>query len=787
MKSNTILFLGLIFFAICFVSSCSSSEDSRIRNEGPEQVDFKVLPFPLKDVKLLDGPFKQATELNVNSLLNYEPDRLLAKFRTEAGLEAKADHYEGWESNTIAGHSLGHYLSACALMYNSTGDERFLERVKYIVDELEICQNADPDGYLGAFPDGKRILEEEVAKGDIRSKGFDLNGIWVPFYTQHKVMDGLNNAYKLCGINKALPINTKFADWLETIVDDLTDAQIQNMLDCEHGGINESLAELYGFTGNEKYLNLSKVFHHKSILDSLAHEKDILPGKHANTQIPKIVGTARRYELTGDLEDRKISEFFWDRVVHHHSYVTGGHCNHEYFGPADTLRNRLSQNTTETCNVYNMLKLSRHLFEWEGNAEVADFYERALFNHILSSQHPKDGRVIYNLSLEMGGHKAYQDPYGFTCCVGSGMETHSKYGRNIFFHNNEALYISQFIAAELKWNEKGMLVKQTTGFPNEQATALEFECAEPTQLIVKLRYPKWAEDGVEVFVNGKKQKINQEPGSFISINRKWKTGDKVEYKMPFSLRLETMPDDSNRVAVMYGPLVLAGELGPEDDPNAFDPMYVPVIMTEDRNPENWLSAVEGKKNTFETKQVGVPRQFKLKPFYNTHEERYSVYFDLFSQERWEQHQADYKSKEEEKKKMEEMTIDFFQPGEMQPERNHNFKSEKGNVVELKNRKGRSVERGGSMSFDMKLMKGNLVALVVEYWGGYTGSKTFDILVDGDLLATENISNKKPGEFIDILYELPNEIAMIKGKVTITFKPHDGHRAGPVFGVRTIKL
>ncbi len=787
MKKNTILFLGLILFAICFVSSCSSSQDSRIRNEGPEQVDFKVLPFPLKDVKLLDGPFKQATELNVNALLNYEPDRLLAKFRTEAGLEAKADHYEGWESNTIAGHSLGHYLSACALMYNSTGDERFLERVKYIVDELEICQNADPDGYLGAFPDGKRILEEEVAKGDIRSKGFDLNGIWVPFYTQHKVMDGLNNAYKLCGINKALPINTKFADWLETIVDDLTDAQIQNMLDCEHGGINESLAELYGFTGNEKYLHLSKVFHHKSILDSLAHEKDILPGKHANTQIPKIVGTARRYELTGDLDDRKISEFFWDRVVHHHSYVTGGHCNHEYFGPADTLRNRLSSNTTETCNVYNMLKLSRHLFEWEGNAEVADFYERALFNHILSSQHPKDGRVIYNLSLEMGGHKAYQDPYGFTCCVGSGMETHSKYGRNIFFHNNEALYISQFIAAELKWNEKGMVVKQTTGFPNEQTTALEFECAEPTQLIVKLRYPKWAEDGVEVFVNGKKQKINQEPESFISINRKWKTGDKVEYKMPFSLRLETMPDDSNRVAVMYGPLVLAGELGPEDDPKAFDPMYVPVIMTEDRNPENWLSAVEGKKNTFETKQVGVPRQFKLKPFYNTHEERYSVYFDLFSQERWEEYQADYKTREEEKKKMEEMTIDFFQPGEMQPERNHNFKSEKGNVVELKNRKGRSVERGGNMSFDMKLAKGNRVALVVEYWGGYTGSKTFDILVDGDLLATENISNKKPGEFIDIIYELPDEIAMIKGKVTITFKPHDGHRAGPVFGVRTIKL
>src|SRR5690606_28322127 len=347
------------FFLLGFVLVQCEKTDNRIETGGPEVTSFKVLPFELSDVKLLDGPFLQATELNVQSLLNYQPDRFLAKFRSEAGLEPKAEHYHGWEDNTIAGHSLGHYLSACALMYQTTGDDRFLELVNYIVDELYECQQADGNGYIGAFHEGKQILEEEVAKGDIRAQGFDLNGIWVPYYTQHKVMAGLFDAFDLCGNEKALQINIRFADWLNTIIDDLSEEEIQKMLHCEHGGINESLAELYAKTGNEKYLGMSLVFHHKAILEPLSEETDILPGKHGNTQIPKLVGLARRYELTGDEKDRRTAEFFWKTVVNHHSYVTGGHGNHEYFGPPDTLRNRLSNETTETCNVYNMLKLSR--------------------------------------------------------------------------------------------------------------------------------------------------------------------------------------------------------------------------------------------------------------------------------------------------------------------------------------------------------------------------------------------------------------------------------------------
>ena len=454
---------------LCLMMFACSSETSNDKEESRRQVS----PFELTDVTLLDGPFKSATELNKKSLLRYEPDRLLSKFRSEAGLKPKAESYQGWEAETIAGHSLGHYLSACALMYQSTNDDRFMARVKYIVDELEQCQLADGDGYIGAIPNGKKIFEEEVAKGEIRSQKFDLNGLWAPFYTQHKVMAGLRDAWHLCGVTKALEIEKRFADWLGGIVENLTDQQIQKMLDCEHGGINEVLADLYADTQNEKYLKLSRVFHHKAILDSLAAGIDILPNKHGNTQIPKLIGLARIYEITGDLQDKKAAEFFWQRVVDHHSYVTGGHGNHEYFGQPDQLRNRLSDETTETCNVYNMLKLSRHLFQWNPRTKVADYYERALFNHILSSQHPKDGRVIYNLSLEMGGFKSYQDPQWFTCCIGTGMESHSKYGGNIFFKNEDELYISQFIAAVANWKEKGIKIKQETQFPEEQGTTIE--------------------------------------------------------------------------------------------------------------------------------------------------------------------------------------------------------------------------------------------------------------------------------------------------------------------------
>jgi DUF1680 family protein len=619
---------------------------SWIRTTGLEVISFRALPFSIADVKLLDGPFLHATELDAKTLLNYEPDRLLSKYYSEAGLKPKADHYMGWENETIAGHSLGHYLSACSMMYQTTGDKRFLERVNYIVGELKFLQDADGDGYIGAFPNGKKILENEVAKGDIRSQGFDLNGIWVPFYTEHKMMAGLRDAYHLCGNSFALEVEKRFADWLDGIVSPLNDEQVQKMLRCEHGGISETLADLYADTKDQKYLRISKIFYQKAILDSLKEGKDILPGKHCNTNIPKLIALSRIYELTGDTSDRKAAEFFWNTVVNHHSYVTGGNGNEEYFGPEDKLRNRLGKGTTETCNVYNMLKLSEHLFEWEASVRVADFYERALYNHILSSQNPVTGNVTYNLSLEMGGFKDFQDPFSLTCCVGTGMENHSKYGKNIFYHNDNELFVFQFIASELTWKEKGIILTQKTLFPEEQGSQFEFKCEKPVKLTLQVRYPSWARNGIEINVNGRRKSVSSQPGSFIPIERIWKTGDIVEINIPFSLRLEPMPDDSNRVAVMYGPLVLAGDLGPVTDSLSNDAMYVPVMITDKRDPSTWMKPVEGKPNTFITVNTGRPRDVELRPFYAIYNRRYSIYWDIFNEKEWEARKAEYSTEQE---------------------------------------------------------------------------------------------------------------------------------------------
>jgi uncharacterized protein len=630
-----------IIIIILIVFSCTSGEKSKISTSGPEVVTFRALPFSLKDVRLLDGPFLHAANLDAKIMLTYEPDRLLSKFYSEAGLTPKAKHYDGWENETIAGHSLGHYLSACSMMYQTTGDTAFLNRVNYIVDELKKLQDADGEGYIGAFPNGKKILEDEVSKGDIRSKGFDLNGIWVPYYTQHKMMAGLRDAYHLCGNKTALEVEKRFADWLEGIVTPLNDEQVQKMLRCEHGGISETLADLYADTKDERYLKMARIFYQKAFLDPMKEGIDILPGKHCNTNIPKLISLSRLYELTGDTSDRSAAEFFWNTVVKHHSYVTGGNGNKEYFGPADSLRNRLGDETTESCNVYNMLKLTEHLFEWNASAKTADFYERALFNHILSTQNPEDGHVTYNLSLGMGGFKDFQDPEWFTCCIGTGMENHSKYGKNIYYHNNHELFLFQFLSSELTWKEKGLKLVQTTRYPEEQGTSLVFTCEKPVKLTLQIRYPYWAKQGIEITINGTREKVVQQSGSFVPITRKWETGDKVEVKIPFTLRLEPMPDDSNRVAVMYGPLVMAGDLGPVKDSASTNVNYVPVLLIENRDPSAWMKPVDGKTNTFTTVNTGRPRDVEMRPFYTIWDRRYSVYWDIITENEWNIRRADH--------------------------------------------------------------------------------------------------------------------------------------------------
>ena len=557
------------------------------------------------------------------------------------------------------------------------------------------------------------------------------------------------------------------------------------MLDTEHGGMNEVLAELYARTGNKKYLQLSRRFHHKVVLEPLTRQEDRLQGLHANTQIPKLIGLARRYELTSDEADKTAAEFFWQRVVHHHSYVNGGHSDGERFGPPDKLNNRLSQNTAETCNTYNMLKLTRHLFEWHASASYADYYERALYNHILASQNPDDGMVCYYVPLRAGSRKVYSKPFdSFWCCVGTGMENHAKYGEAIYFHGNNALWVNLFIPSELNWREKGLALKQETLYPESETVNFKVKAKRPVSFALRLRYPEWAQKGVAVIVNGQPQTVNSKPGSFIEIQRTWKDGDRVVLTMPMSLRLEAMPDNPRRVAVLYGPTVLAGELG---DANQMSSVTLtPALLVTESEPAEWLKPVANQPATFRTANAGRPNEFTLYPFYRMHHKRYAVYWDLLNEQQWAEREANYKKDLERVRRLEEISVDFVQPGEPQLERAHNMQDEFTDEGENSGRLWRHARPNGWLSYDLKVLPDQPVELVSSYWGSETGRRTFDILVDGVKLATQSLQNDKPGEFFDVTYAIPEELTRGKSKITIRFQPHAGNTAGGFYGLRIIR-
>ena len=742
-------------------------------------------PFGLQDVRLLDGPFKDGQDIAVKYLLSLEPDRFLANFRKEAGLEPKTAHYGGWESQGVSGHAGGHFLSACAMAYASTGDARFLERVNYFVDQLAECQQANGNGYLAAIPNGKKIYDE-VAAGNIRSAGFDLNGSWVPNYTLHKLLAGLRDAYRLANNATAFAVEKRLADWLDGVFRPLTDAQMQQVLDCEHGGMNEVLADLYADTGDARYLKLSRRFHHAAILDPLARGQDILPGKHANTQIPKLIGLAARYEIAGDASDRAAADFFWDRVVHHHSYVTGGHCDHEHFGEPDKLNDRLSPGTTETCNVYNMLKLTHHVFGWNPAADVADFYERALLNQIRSSQHP-DGRVIYNLSLQPGHFKEYQSPYdAFTCCVGTGMENHVNYGAGIYYHDDAGLWVNLYIASELRWKSRGLTLRQETKWPDADSSTITLTCDQPQECELRLRRPHWAANGFFVTVNGQPFQVDARPSSYVPLKRRWQSGDRIEVRMPMSLRTEAMPDNPQRIAVFYGPVLLAADLGAVADPEAAKPFYVPVLVTDGKPVSDWVKPVSLAEQKFRTDGIGRPRDVTLVPFHHLHDRRYTVYFDTISRDAWTAQEATLRATQEREHQLAARTLDLLLIGEMQPERDHNLTGEKTGTGDAMGRKWRHAFDGGWFAFEMKVDPAKSNELWCTYWGDETGARKFDILVDGTRIATQQLLNNQPGRFFDAAYPIPPELTKAKTKVVVKFQADPGNMAGGLFGCRMLR-
>lgn len=741
-------------------------------------------PFQMNEVVVTNGPFKHAEEKEAAYLLELEPDRFLSGFRSEAGLEPKAPKYEGWESLGVAGQTLGHYLSACAMYYATSGDEKFLQKLKYTINQLDSCQQANGNGYLAATPGGKKIFNE-VSAGNIYSQGFDLNGGWVPLYVMHKVLAGLIDTYQYARNKQALSIATKLGEWMYGNFQHLTEDQMQKVLACEFGGMNEALANLYAITKNEKFLTLARRFdNHKAVMDSLSLCVDALEGKHANTQVPKMIGAARLYELTGSKRDSTIASFFWHTVVANHSYVNGGNSDGEHFGAPRQLNERLSTSNTETCNTYNMLKLTRHLFSWQSLPEYSAYYERAVFNHILASQNPEDGMCTYYTPLISGGKKGYLSPLqSFCCCSGSGMENHVKYGDFIYSEGEDSsLFVNLFIPSQLNWTNRGMVITQDTDIPSTDKSILHIKTEHSQKAVIRLRYPEWAES-MNIKVNGRALSFNSSGNNYVSLEREWKNDDQIEISFKMKLYTVTMPDNEKRVGIFYGPSLLAGELGKEEPDMEKD---IPVLISNNRPVEEWLEKVSDSPLRFKTKGVGEPKDVSLIPFYAMHHQHYIVYWDLFTTAEWKDTQEAYKNELKRLQELDKITVDHIALGEMQPERDHNLHGKDIGTGMSHRKKWRAAWIGGWFEFEMKLLPDVPQDLRVTYWGGETAHLEFDIYVDGKVLARQHLYQNSPNRFFEAVYRLPEHFWKGKDKVSIRFKGVPGNWTGAVYNARITK-
>ena len=597
------------------------------------KIQVKAYSFDLSDVKLLDSRFKDNMKRDGKWLLSIDNNRLLHSWKVNAGMRTKAKPLGGWEGLDVElrGHTLGHVLSGLALMYASTGDTVYKIKADSLVSALaEIQTVLNQRGYLSAF---SQNLINRVIQG---------KPVWAPWYTIHKIMAGLIDMYQYTGNKQALVIVVKMGDWAYNKLKTLSPDQLAVMLKTEFGGMIEAAYNLYGITGSEKYKKLAEFFYDHKVFDPLVRREDDLPGLHANTQIPKIIGEARGYELTGDQKAKTISDFFWQTVITHHTYVTGGNSDYEHFFEPDQISKHISRATTESCNTYNMLKLTRHLFAWTADEKYAEYYESALYNHILGSQEPHTGMVTYFLSYTPGTFKTYSTKdSSFWCCVGTGFENHAKYGEAIYYHDDKGIFVNLFIPSELTWKEKGIKLLQQTRFPDEAATHLKIQEIKDGNVPLYIRYPSWATSGATITINGENFKINQKPGSYIVLNKTWKVNDQIDITYPMSLHLVATNDDPNLAAVLYGPIVLAGDMGTEGMkapmPFAKDQLdYKDVPVPKDiitslnvsgKKLDDWLVPVESKPLDFKT--VGVAsKQITMIPYYRIDEQRYVIYWNM---------------------------------------------------------------------------------------------------------------------------------------------------------------
>ncbi|HRZ47626.1 MAG TPA: glycoside hydrolase family 127 protein [Candidatus Paceibacterota bacterium] len=770
--------------------------------DGSPPLPSKLVP--LSSVRLLEGPFADAVKVNRAYLLALDPDRLLAPFLREAGLEPKARSYGNWESSGLDGHTAGHYLSALGTMIAAgadTPEDELRRRLDYMVAELERCQKASGDGCIGGVP-GSRELWKAVAAGRVEA----VNRKWVPWYNLHKTFAGLRNAWLLTGNVKARETLIRLGDWCGKLVAGLSDEQMQRMLGQEHGGMNEALADIYAISGDSKYLSLARRFNHQAVLDPLMRHQDQLTGKHANTQIPKVIGLERIATLTGDQEADSGARFFWETVTGKRSVAFGGNSVSEHFNdPKDFRRMIEHRQGPETCNTYNMLRLTEQLFASEPKAAYADYYERALYNHLLASIHPTVPGYVYFTPIRPAHYRVYSQPEkGFWCCVGTGMENPGKYGEFIYAQAINGLYVNLFIPSEISVTNLGLTLRQETKFPDEPRTRLALRLAKAATFTLHLRHPGWvATNDFAVRVNGEPVKTFSAPSSYVALTRGWRDGDRVEVELPMRTTVERLPDGSDWVALLRGPIVLASPAGTNNLTGlrandsrmghvASGPMIpldqVPVLLARaDELPGHVKPDAAAGPMRFRLTEVAVPESadgLPLMPFFRLHDMRYQIYWQLTTKDAIASRRERLAADERARQSRETATLDAVAVGEQQPEVEHNFTGE---GVETGEFQGRRWRHGRSFQYAFDLRDEKAADLAVTY-SGWDRGRQFDVLANGTLLATERPDGSRAGEFFEKRYSLPAAAldAAKNGRVMIRFVGRDGSLAGGVFDVRLMR-
>jgi len=737
----------------------------------------RVEPVPSRHVTLAPSPFADAMSANRRYLLSLDPERLLHNFYLAAQLPAPAPIYGGWESESIAGHTMGHWLSAVSLTIAHSGDPELTAALDRTLASMQRIQATGGDGYLGGMTvmregrwvSGKTVFEE-VRRGDIRVT-WELNGAWVPIYALHKILAGLIDAHQLAGRKAALAVAVGVGGYFATIVEGLTDAQLQQILSVEHGGILESYAELYAITGTPRWLAVARRLRHHAVVDPLVRAEDRLAGLHANTQIPKIVGLARLHEVGGEAKDAQAARFFHATVSRHHSYVVGGNSEREHFGQADHQGEQLTTATCEACNSYNMLKLTRHLYGWSPGGDWFDGYERTLLNHMLAHQRPDTGQFVYFMPMEAGAKRDYSTPEdSFWCCVGSGMESHAKHADSIYWRDGSTLFVNLFIPSTLDL-PGGPKLAMETAYPQDGAITLTMKRAPRQSMSLAIRKPGWAKEAT-IMLNGVPVLGKPRNGYWV-IHRQWRAGDWISVTIPMILRSEPLPGAPDTYAFMSGPLVLAADLGPAEA--RFDGP-APALLVQGE-PSGTLAARPDRPHHYRATDV-LGHERDIGPFYPLYDRRTAVYFRTFTSESWERERAGYLAAEATRADLARRTIDIFHIGEMQPERDHQFRATAGQSAEFYGKKNRSLPEGAQASFIIQRRPGPAL-LQITYWGNDTG-REMRIVVDGRVVAIERREKLAENEWLIVDYPLPPTQAA-QSKVVLT-----GLKGrSTIYGIRSI--